>query len=95
MNEEMMNEQERRGGARRFAPRPRFCAFCSKDAKKIDYKDVDLLRRYVTEEGKIRPRRQTGCCAKHQRAVAYAVKRARQIALLPFTSEPYQDVVRN
>lgn len=98
MNEDMMNEQQdRRGGqgqARRFAPRPKFCAFCSKDAKKIDYKDVDLLRRYVTEEGRIRPRRQTGCCAKHQRAIAYAVKRARQIALLPFTSEPYQDVVR-
>lgn len=94
MNEEMMNEQQDHRAARRFAPRPKVCQFCSDKTVKIDYKNVDLLRRYVTEEGKIRPRRQTGTCAKHQRAVAYAVKRARQIALLPFTSEPYQDVVR-
>ena len=57
-------------------------------------RNADLLRRYITEEGKIRPRRQTGTCAKHQRQIAAAVKRARYIALLPYTSEPYQDVVR-
>ena len=95
MSEEMMNEQqEHRGGARRFVARPKVCQFCSDKTLKIDYKNADMLRRFVTEEGKIRPRRQTGTCAKHQRAVAYAVKRARQIALLHFTSEPYQDVVR-
>ncbi len=95
MSEEMMNEQqEHRGAARRFVARPKVCQFCSDKSLKIDYKNADMLRRFVTEEGKIRPRRQTGTCAKHQRAVAYAVKRARQIALLPFTSEPYQDVVR-
>ena len=88
MSEEMMNEQQdHRGGARRFVARPKVCQFCSDKNVKIDYKNTDLLRRFVTEEGKIRPRRQTGTCA-------YAVKRARQIALLPFTSEPYQDVVR-
>jgi small subunit ribosomal protein S18 len=53
----------------------------------IDYKNVNLLQRYVTDEGKIRPRRQTGTCAKHQRQVARAVKRARHLALLPFAGE--------
>lgn len=53
----------------------------------INYKLVEVLRRYVTDEGKIRPRRQTGVCAKHQRALAREVKRARHIALLPFAGE--------
>ena len=54
---------------------------------KIDYKQQDVLRRFVTDDGKIRPRRQTGVCAKHQRALATAVKRARHIALLPYSGE--------
>jgi small subunit ribosomal protein S18 len=54
---------------------------------KIDYKQADTLRRLITPDGKIRPRRQTGTCAKHQRALAKAIKRARHIALLPFTGE--------
>lgn len=96
MSDENLNEQEHRGGgnSRRFVPRPKVCQFCAEKTVEIDYKNTDLLRRFVTEEGKIRPRRQTGTCAKHQRAVASAVKRARQIALLPYTAEPYQDVVR-
>jgi small subunit ribosomal protein S18 len=53
----------------------------------IDYKQVELLRRFVTEDGKIRPRRQTGTCAKHQRELAQAIKRARHIALLQFMGE--------
>jgi small subunit ribosomal protein S18 len=53
-----------------------------------------MLRRFVTEDGKIRPRRQTGTCARHQRALAVAVKRARQIALLPFTGEKWTDAIR-
>jgi small subunit ribosomal protein S18 len=53
----------------------------------VDYKDVDTLRRYVTEHGRIRPRRQTGTCARHQRSLATAVKRARHLALLPFVAE--------
>lgn len=62
------------------------CRFCTQKLK-IDYKETDVLRRFVTERGKILPRRITGNCAKHQRAVAEAVKRARIIALLPFAAE--------
>ena len=53
-----------------------------------------MLRRFVTEEGKIRPRRQTGTCARHQRSLASAIKRARHIALLPFTGERWSDAIR-
>lgn len=62
----------------------RICAFCVEKVDKIDYKQYDVLRRYLTEHGRIRPRRQTGTCAKHQRSLAVAVKRARHLALLPF-----------
>jgi small subunit ribosomal protein S18 len=67
--------------------RPRVCQFCIDQVKVIDYKQIDLLRRYVMERGKIRPRRQTGTCAKHQRALAVAVKRARHLALLAFVED--------
>jgi small subunit ribosomal protein S18 len=73
----------RRGRAR---PRRRICAFCVDKVNTIDYKDTEMLNRYVNEFGRIRPRRQTGTCAKHQRALAVAVKRARHIALLPFVA---------
>ena len=83
-----MRQQRRpRRGPRRFFSRPRECQFCTDKTIKIDYKNVELLQRYITDEGKIRPRRQTGACAKHQREVARAVKRARHIALLPFSGE--------
>jgi small subunit ribosomal protein S18 len=76
------------GGYRgRFAPRRKVCAFCLEKAKVIDYKDVGTLRRFLTDRGKIRSRRKTGTCAKHQRRLAIAVKRARHLALLPFTAE--------
>jgi small subunit ribosomal protein S18 len=71
----------------RFYSRPKVCQFCSDKNLRIDYKDVNLLRRYIDDTGKIRPRRQTGACAKHQRAVAKAIKNARHIALLPFTGD--------
>nr|WP_298007847.1 30S ribosomal protein S18 [Anaerolinea thermophila] len=71
--------------------RPKFCQFCLDKNVKIDYKAVDLLRRYVTEEGKIRPRRQTGTCAKHQRELATAIKRARHLAFLPFVASDEQE----
>ncbi|MBN1583340.1 MAG: 30S ribosomal protein S18 [Anaerolineae bacterium] len=58
-----------------------------RQAKKISYKQLDLLGRYVTERGKIRPRRQTGNCAKHQRVLTREIKRARYMALLPYTSD--------
>ncbi len=76
-----------RGGGRRFYSAPRVCQFCTDRTAKIDYKQIDTLRRYVTESGKIRPRRQSGACAKHQRELARAIKRARHLAMLPFTGE--------
>lgn len=71
---------KRRGGRRR----KKVCVFCGKD-NVIDYKDVNKLKRYVSERGKILPRRITGNCAKHQRALTVAIKRARHIALMPYT----------
>ena len=66
--------------------RKKVCRFCANKAK-IDYKDADALRRYMTERGKILPRRITGTCAKHQREVAKAIKRARAISLLPYVAD--------
>ena len=68
-------------------PRKKVCSFCVDKVEAIDYKDVAKLRRYITERGKILPRRISGNCAKHQRQVTVAIKRARNIALLPFTAE--------
>ncbi len=78
---------ERGEGGRRFFSAPRVCQFCTDHSTKIDFKNVDLLRRYIQDDGKIRPRRQTGACAKHQREIAVAVKRARHLALLTYTGE--------
>lgn len=78
-------------GERKFFAKPKTCQFCADKQLTIDYKKTDLLRRYITEDGKIRPRRQTGACAKHQRVVAAAIKQARQIALLPFTGRFVED----
>jgi small subunit ribosomal protein S18 len=69
------------------APKRKVCMFCVDKSEHIDYKDVAKLRKYVTEKGKILPRRQTGVCAKHQRELATAIKRARVAALLPFAGE--------
>jgi small subunit ribosomal protein S18 len=88
----MAEERTNRGRPeRRFYSRPKFCQFCSDKELSIDYKKVDLLKRYITDDGKIRPRRQTGTCAKHQREVAAAIKRARHIALLPFTGKYWEE----
>jgi small subunit ribosomal protein S18 len=75
-----------RGGKNRLYFKKKVCKFCIQKLK-IDYKDADTLRRFITERGKILPRRITGTCAKHQRALALAIKRARTIALLPFVAE--------
>ena len=72
-----------RGGRRRR----KVCAFCVDKLDSIDYKDVAKLRRYMSERGKILPRRMTGTCAAHQRQLTEAIKRARHVALLPFTAE--------
>ena len=79
------------GGERRFFAKPKTCQFCADKQLLIDYKKVDLLKRYVTDEGKIRPRRQTGACARHQRVVAAAIRKARHIALLPYTGRFWDD----
>lgn len=68
-------------------PRKRVCAFCIDKVESIDYKEGGKLRKYVTERGKILPRRISGNCAKHQRQLTIAIKRSRHMALLPFTSE--------
>ena len=73
----------KKGGMRR---RKKFCVFCGKD-NVIDYKDTAKLKKYVSERGKILPRRITGTCAKHQRALTVAIKRARHVALMPYVAE--------
>ena len=75
----------RRDRSRR--PRKKVCSFCVDKVDHIDYKDAGKLRRFITARGKILPRRISGNCAKHQRQVTLAIKRARNIALLPFTAE--------
>ncbi len=70
----------------RYVPRRKVCQFCQDKVEYIDYKEVDRLRRFVSERGKMEPRRKTGTCASHQRALTTAIKRARYVALLPFTS---------
>jgi len=75
------------GGKPRYTPRRKVCAFCVDKIDNVDYKDVARLRRYLSDRGKIEPRRKTGTCAKHQRRLTIAIKRARHVALLPFTAE--------
>jgi len=95
MSENNQGEGEQQGGyQRRFVARPKICAFCADKNVLIDYKQVDMLRRYVTDDGKIRPRRQTGTCARHQRELAREIKRARHLALLPFVGEEWTEYVR-
>ena len=78
-----MDNNKRRGGMRR----KKVCQFCADKTDTIDYKDVEKLRKYVTERGKILPKRITGTCAIHQREVTKAIKRARIVALLPYTAD--------
>ena len=82
------NNEREDAPARKRAPRRRrkVCVFCGKD-NVIDYKDMNKLKRYVSERGKILPRRVTGNCAKHQRAITVAVKRARHLAIMPYVDD--------
>jgi len=73
------------GGGGRYYPRRKVCTFCMDQIDDIDYKDIGRLRRHVSDRGKIEPRRQSGTCAKHQRALAVAIKRARHVALIAFS----------
>jgi len=74
----------RREGRARFAPKRKRCFFCSNKSEVIDYKDPIKLRNYVSNRGSIEPRRKTGTCARHQRTLSTAIKRARHLALLPY-----------
>jgi len=94
MSDMTTGETEQSYGPRRFMARPKICQFCADKNVIIDYKQVDLLRRFVTEEGKIRPRRQTGTCARHQRVLAREIKRARHLALLPYVGEDLTESLR-
>ena len=76
-----------RGGGRRHFGRRKVCMFCVEKVKAIDYKDPMRLRRFLSDRARIEPRRKTGTCAKHQRWLAIALKRARHLALLPYTPE--------
>lgn len=72
---------------RKFRAKKRVCSFCVDNVDKINYKEVNKLKKYVTERGKILPRRISGNCALHQRELTRAIKRARQVALLPYTAD--------
>jgi small subunit ribosomal protein S18 len=75
------------GGRGRFGRSRKVCAFCVDKIEHIDYKDPLKLRRYISDRGKIEPRRKTGTCARHQRRLTVAIKRARHLALLPYTAD--------
>ncbi len=87
------NKEDRDGAPMRRRPaggmrrRKKVCVFCGQKSEPIDYKDVARLKKYVSERGKILPRRITGNCAKHQRALTVAIKRARQMSLMPYIIE--------
>lgn len=83
------NKESKDGGSFKRRPmhrRKKVCVFCGKD-NVIDYKDTNKLKRYISERGKILPRRITGNCAKHQRALTVAIKRARHISLMPYVTD--------
>ena len=83
----MSDDRENRRPFRRGRPRRKVCQFCVDKLSGIDYKDIPRLKRYLTERGKITPRRASGTCAKHQRQLAVAIKRARVMAMLPYVSD--------
>ena len=82
----MRAPRAKRGTGTKYIPRRKVCIFCVEKVDHIDYKNPAKLRRYISDRGKIEPRRRTGNCAKHQRALTQAIKRARHLALLPYTS---------
>jgi small subunit ribosomal protein S18 len=80
----LVGQRSPRSGGGRYVPRRRVCHFCRDKVNIIDYKEPVKLRRYISDRGKIEPRRRTGTCARHQRTLAEAIKRARHLALLPY-----------
>ena len=86
----MVTNKKKKEGKYRYYPRRKVCAFCVDKVEVVDYKDVPRLQRYLSEYAKIESRRQTGTCARHQRMLSVAIKRARHLGLLPFTAEQYR-----
>ncbi|MBV8562679.1 MAG: 30S ribosomal protein S18, partial [Actinobacteria bacterium] len=89
--ERTQTQTRKRGGPAAGAIKRRNCFFCKEHIAEIDYKNINQLRRYISERGKIRSRRITGACRRHQVQVAQAVKRAREMALLPYVAEGSDD----
>jgi small subunit ribosomal protein S18 len=79
--------RSRRPGRSKYIPKRRVCVFCRDKIEIIDYKDPSVLRPYISDRGKIAPRRKSGACARHQRRLAVSIKRARHLALLPYVAE--------
>ena len=79
--------RSRRPGRSKYVPKRRVCTFCRDKIQVIDYKDASVLRPYISDRGKIAPRRKSGACARHQRRLAVSIKRARHLALLPYVAE--------
>ncbi|MDP2729775.1 MAG: 30S ribosomal protein S18 [Dehalococcoidales bacterium] len=92
MAKRTFNQSRTRSRDSRYTPRRKVCSFCASKVKAIDYKDADKLSGYLTNRAKIAPRRRTGTCAKHQRILARAIKRARHLALLPYVPAFLPDV---
>ena len=86
---EVVKSEEKVAATKKFrkTSKKKVCAFCVAGENNIDYKDVAKIKKYVTEKGKIIPRRQTGVCSQHQRQLATAIKRARNVALLPYVGD--------
>ena len=80
------SSRPRRPGRGKYVPKRRVCAFCRDKVSVIDYKDPVQLRPFISDRGKITPRRKSGACARHQRRLAVAIKRARHLALLPYVA---------
>ena len=78
------NIRSANGSMLNLRQRKRFCYFCKENIENIDYKNISLLEKFISDKGKIRPKRSTGNCVQHQRKIAMAIKRARVIALMPF-----------
>jgi small subunit ribosomal protein S18 len=84
VNDTKMARPKKKWEGSKYVPKRKVCAFCGDKIDTVDYKDASKLRQYISDRGKIEPRRKTGTCAKHQRAVAIAIKRCRHLALIPY-----------
>jgi small subunit ribosomal protein S18 len=91
---ERTNTPRKRPGLQAATGRRKSCFFCKDKVDEVDYKNINQLRRYISEKGKIRSRRISGACRRHQVQVAIAVKRAREMALLPYVSEGKEERIR-